>query len=83
MDLPAGCPKKAKDKWEVLGEHFYTDMEVGVVSYRGTCSTRFKVNVGDGGGCWRFEEEGKSRRERIEESAGAADLKARIYLITE
>lgn len=28
MDLPPGCPKKGKDKREVLGEHFYTAMEV-------------------------------------------------------
>lgn len=28
MDLPPGCPKKGKDTREVLGECFYTDMEV-------------------------------------------------------
>lgn len=53
MDLPPGCPKKAKDKREVLGECFLFRYG-GVVSYRGTCRTCFKVDVGDGGGCWRF-----------------------------
>lgn len=60
MDLPPGCPKKAKDKREVLGECFLFRYG-GVVSYRGTCRTRFKVDVGDGGGCWRFDEEGKEK----------------------
>lgn len=56
----------------------------GVVSYRGTCSTRFKVNarMGMGEDAGGLKKRGKVG-ERIEESAGAADLKARIYLTTE
>lgn len=81
MDLPPGCPKKAKDKQEVLGECFYTDMEVwsqiGVHAAHDSKSTLGKGE--DAGGLKKRGKVGES----IEESAGAADLKARIYLITE
>lgn len=65
----------------MLGEHFFTDMEVwshiGVHAVHASKST---LGMGeDAGGLKKREKVG----ERIEESAEAADLKARIYLITE
>lgn len=47
-----------------------------------TCGTRFKVDVGAEEEAGGLKKRGKVG-ERIEESAEAADLKARIYLITE